>query len=152
MKRIITLLFILIASFTLVASKIAFIENNGIILLEVGEISSNKVVAVQEIFEKFSKVKLSASQKNFVPQGILNAYYFVDTALIIDLNSKNIQNYSSEEEIFLLLQILYSLFENINGIDRIYILVDGKQSEIFIKSVNIYFSFPKDLYKIKKGD
>lgn len=152
MKRIITLLFILIASFTLVASKIAFIENNGIILLEVGEISSNKVVAVQEIFEKFSKVKLSASQKNFVPQGILNAYYFVDTALIIDLNSKNIQNYSSEEEIFLLLQILYSLFENINGIDRIYILVDGKQSEIFIRSVNIYFSFPKDLYKIKKGD
>lgn len=152
MKRIITLLFILIASFTLVASKIAFIENNGIILLEVGEFSSNKVVAVQEIFEKFSKVKLSGSQKNFVPQGILNAYYFVDTALIIDLNSKNIQNYSSEEEIFLLLQILYSLFENINGIDRIYILVDGKQSEIFIRSVNIYFSFPKDLYKIKKGD
>ncbi|WP_126994007.1 GerMN domain-containing protein [Thermosipho globiformans] len=152
MKRIITLLFILIASFTLVASKIAFIENNGIILLEVGEISSNKVVAVQEIFEKFPKVKLNNNQKNFVPQGILNAYYFVDTALIIDLNSKNIQNYSSEEEIFLLLQILYSLFENINGIDRIYILVDGKQSEIFIRSVNIYFSFPKDLYKIEKGD
>ncbi|MBT1248766.1 MULTISPECIES: GerMN domain-containing protein [unclassified Thermosipho (in: thermotogales)] len=144
MKKLI-LLFLFFSLF-LFSSEIAFVKNDDIIFLEVGKINS-----VQEIFEKLSTYKLSDGIKTFVPKDILNAYYFVDTALIIDLSSKSIQNYSIDREVMLVLQILYSLFENINGIDRIYILVDGEQTDIFIKSVNVYFSFPKELY-VKKGE
>ncbi|ANQ52981.1 hypothetical protein XJ44_00245 [Thermosipho affectus] len=144
MKKLI-LLFLFFSLF-LFSSEIAFVKNDDIIFLDVGKINS-----VQEIFEKLSTYKLSDGIETFVPKGILNAYYFVDTALIIDLSSKSIQNYSIDREVMLVLQILYSLFENINGIDRIYILVDGEQTDIFIKSVNVYFSFPKELY-VKKGE
>nr|WP_250880137.1 GerMN domain-containing protein [Thermosipho sp. 1244] len=140
------ILLFLFFSLFLFSSEIAFVKNDDIIFLEVGKINS-----VQEIFEKLSTYKLSDGIKTFVPKDILNAYYFVDTALIIDLSSKSIQNYSIDREVMLVLQILYSLFENINGIDRIYILVDGEQTDIFIKSVNVYFSFPKELY-VKKGE
>ncbi|ABR31600.1 hypothetical protein SU69_08900 [Thermosipho melanesiensis] len=144
MKRcILIVLLIVTLSF---ASKIAFIKNNDIIFLEAGKVNS-----VELVFKKLATYNLSSGLKTYVPKSILNAYYFVDTALIVDLSSNNIQNYSVDEEVLLVLQILYSLFENVQGIDRIYLLVDGKQSDIFIKNVNIYFSFPKELY-IKKGE
>ena len=100
-------------------------------------------MSVDNLFEVLSSYKNS-----LVPQNILNAYYFVDTALILDFNSSLIQNFTVEEEFLFLLQVLYTLFENIQGIDRIYILEDGKQTNLLVKYVNIYFSFPKELYKI----
>lgn len=143
-----SVILLLILTNILLASKIALIENNGIISLGVGSITT-----VEEVFNKLSEYYNSNGKiKSYVPKGILNAYYFVDTALIIDLNTQSVNDYNSNEEIFFILQILYSLFENIKGIDRIYVIVNGKQTNILIKSVNIYFSFPKQLYQLQKGD
>lgn len=138
MKKFLILLFILI-NLVIFSQKIALVENNDIIFKEI-EIEE---LSVDNLFEVLSSYKNS-----LVPQNILNAYYFVDTALILDFNSSLIQNFTVEEEFLFLLQVLYTLFENIQGIDRIYILEDGKQTNLLVKYVNIYFSFPKELYKI----
>jgi len=138
MKKILILLFILI-NLVIFSQKIALVENNDIIFKEI----KIEELSVDNLFEVLSSYKNS-----LVPQNILNAYYFVDTALILDFNSSLIQNFTVEEEFLFLLQVLYTLFENIQGIDRIYILEDGKQTNLLVKYVNIYFSFPKELYKI----
>ncbi|MBO8138913.1 MAG: GerMN domain-containing protein [Thermosipho sp. (in: Bacteria)] len=138
MKKFLILLFILI-NLVIFSQKIALVENNDIIFKEI----KIEELSVDNLFEVLSSYKNS-----LVPQNILNAYYFVDTALILDFNSSLIQNFTVEEEFLFLLQVLYTLFENIQGIDRIYILEDGKQTNLLVKYVNIYFSFPKELYKI----
>jgi len=138
MKKFLILLFILI-NLVIFSQKIALVENNDIIFKEI----KIEELSVDNLFEVLSSYKNS-----LVPQNILNAYYFVDTALILDFNSSLIQNFTVEEEFLFLLQVLYTLFENIQGIDRIYILENGKQTNLLVKYVNIYFSFPKELYKI----
>ncbi|MDK2885754.1 MAG: hypothetical protein PWP54_312 [Thermosipho sp. (in: thermotogales)] len=138
MKRVLIFVFVLI-SFYMFSQKIALVENNDIIF---SEVHINEVT-VEALFNI-----LSSYENSFVPKNILIAYYFVDTALILDFNSSLIQDYSAEQEVLFLLQVLYTLFDNINGIDRIYILLDGKQTNLLVKYINIYFSFPKDLYKI----
>ncbi|MBO8160116.1 MAG: hypothetical protein H0Z24_00645 [Thermosipho sp. (in: Bacteria)] len=138
MKKFLICFLLLISLFTF-SEKIALIENNDIIFKEV----SIDKLTVENIFEV-----LSSYSNSLVPKNILNAYYFVDTSLIIDLDSSLIRNFSAEDEFLFLLQILYTLFENIQGIDRIYIIEDGKQTNLLVKYINIYFSFPKELYRI----
>lgn len=138
MKKFIIFLFILI-SFVILGQKIALVENNDIIFKE----TNIEKLTVENLFEV-----LSSFENSLVPKNILNAYYFVDTALILDFNTSLIQNFTIEEEFLFLLQVLYTLFENIHGIDRIFILENGKQTNLLVKYVDIYFSFPKELYKI----
>ncbi|SHH40914.1 GerMN domain-containing protein [Thermosipho atlanticus] len=138
MKKFLFITFIFLSLLNF-GEKIALIENNDIIFKEV-ELKNS---SVEYLFEF-----LSSFENSLVPKDVLNAYYFVDTSLIIDLNSSLIQNFSAEDEVLFLLQILYTLFENVKGIDRIYIIVDGKQTNLLVKYINIYFSFPRELYKI----
>ncbi|QTA37610.1 GerMN domain-containing protein [Thermosipho ferrireducens] len=142
MKKIavIFVLVLFIYSFSF-SAKIAFVNNNDIIFVE----DSSESLQVEDLFKKLSKPPVGYS--TYIPTDLLNAYYFVETSLIIDINFSLIQSYSLEEEIYLFLQMMYTLFQNVRGIDRIYILEDGKQTNLLVRYIDIRWSFPRDLYK-----
>ena len=118
-----------------------FYYNNGII----SPYDCGGDTSIENLFIDLSS-PASAGLNTYVPKNILLAYFVVDTALVIDIDSKNIVNYSMEEEFGFVNQVLYTLFNNVKGIDRIYILLDGKKSDFLVRYVDTRWSFPKEIW------
>ncbi|AEH50977.1 GerMN domain-containing protein [Pseudothermotoga thermarum] len=99
---------------------------------------------VLAIFNKLASP--SSNFKTFVPADVLNAYFFVETALVLDLKSSSLKAFDFLQERYFLHQVLFSIFNTFGMLDRVYILIDGKRSEVLAKYVDIRYSFPREIW------
>ncbi len=99
---------------------------------------------LRKLFEKLATPP--SGLKTLVPQNILNAYFFVETALILDLKSSGVRTFDFDQERYFLHQVLFNIFDNFKTLTRVYIIIDGKRTEVMSKYVDIRYSFPREIW------
>ncbi len=144
MRRFVVIL-VLLMSLCLFAIRLRityFTDDFAPVQVETNVDKSEDVMGI--LFEKLANPP--DGLKTVIPKDVLNAYFFVETALVLDLKSSALRLLDFDRERYFLHQVLFNIFDNYKALSRVYIIVDGKRRETLVNFVDTRYSFPKEIW------